>query len=135
MVIAGLSVADAISSSCAATVVADVEGRNCWTLRQTESTDSPIPLFSTSSRARRKQFVVSVDCLETFGSELPLHGQCYEEFLAHQAETDFLHGSLIGKELHLHGTSMSDTPRAAELAETRFVQQLSPSFPACVSGF
>ena len=33
MVIAGLSVADAIGSSCASTVVADVEGRNCWTLR------------------------------------------------------------------------------------------------------
>jgi hypothetical protein len=33
------------------TIVADVEGRNCWTPRQTESADSPIPLFSTNSRA------------------------------------------------------------------------------------
>ena len=98
---------------------AGVEGRSCWTFRQTESADSPIPLFSTSSRA----IAVSMSSSPSIAwrpSEVnfPSMAKATRSFFPIKPETDFLHRALVGKELHLHGASLSDTPRAtARLAQ------------------
>ena len=53
-----------------------------------------------------------VDRLQPIGGELPFHGQSDQKLLAHQAQTDLLHGAAVGEELHFHGMLLPYAPRA-----------------------
>jgi len=45
-----------------------------------------------------------------FGGKLAFHGQSHEKLLAHQPQADFLHGSDIGEELHVHRSPLANAP-------------------------
>src|ERR1035437_6663400 len=90
---------------------ASVDGRSCWTLFQTLSALSPIPLFSTSSRAIAVSMSSSLSIAwRPSEVNLPSIAKRHKQFLAHQAETYFLHRALLGKELHLHRASLTNPP-------------------------